>query len=218
MEKLYAKADLPDLIPDCTDDILKQLEIYHSLLLKWNRAINIVSPNTLKSAWHRHIADSAQIAKFIPAEAKIYADLGCGGGFPGLIVAMIKPDLETHLVESDERKCQFMRTVAREAGVENITIHTKRIEETYDDITPDIITARALASLKTLCDLCLPWAEKNENLQFCFMKGAKADQEIKQARARFEFDLQTHKSLTSKDAQIITMKNLKKIPQPSGKE
>lgn len=211
MDKLYSKSDIPHLFPDSTPIMLEQLEVYHALLHKWNRAINIVSPNTLKSAWHRHIIDSAQIAPLIPDSVKTYADLGCGGGFPGLVVALLKPELQTHLVESDERKGQFMRTVVRETGAKNITIHTRRIEETTQDITPDFVTARALASLKTLFDLCLPWAEKVEHLQLCFMKGAKADDEINQARARFNFKMTPHHSITGDGAQIITIKNLKKI-------
>lgn len=204
---MKTKSDFQKLF-DVSDDVFACIEAYHALLLKWNKAINIVSPKTLGEAWHRHFIDSAQVAKFIPEGVKVYADLGCGGGFPGLVVAMMCPDLVVHLVESDERKGQFMRTVIRETGLTNVSVHTKRIEDVTGDFTPDLISARALKSLEELFDFVLPWAQANPALQMIFMKGERAEEEITAAQARFDFTAQTHPSITDSGARILVVHSL----------
>ncbi|MGH1456280.1 MAG: 16S rRNA (guanine(527)-N(7))-methyltransferase RsmG [Alphaproteobacteria bacterium] len=185
---------------------------YHSLLVKWNKAINIVSPKSIPESWERHFIDSAQISKFIPENTKTYVDLGCGGGFPGLVIAMMRPELDTHLVESDERKCQFMRNVSRETSTTNVTIHTKRIEDAINDISPNFITARALASLETLFDYIYPWVEADPKAQMAFMKGQKAEEEITEAQKRYTFDIQSHTSITDDNASILAIQNLMRKP------
>tara|TARA_R110001592_G_scaffold3525_11_gene19893 strand:- start:10422 stop:11045 length:624 start_codon:yes stop_codon:yes gene_type:complete len=201
---LYTKDNFRELF-DVTDDVFAQIELYQTLLVKWNKAINLVSPKTINESWHRHVIDSAQMVRFVPDQTKIYADLGCGGGFPGLVVALMRPDIETHLVESDERKGQFMRTVVRETGAQNVTIHTKRVEDVTGDFTPDFVTARALASLDKLFDYCLPWVEQNPEMIFCFMKGGRAEEEIALARKTYKFDVQSHPSITDSEAKILTV-------------
>lgn len=190
--------------------MFEKLETYHALLEKWQKAINLVSSKSLPESWHRHFIDSAQMCAHIPENTKIYADLGCGGGFPGLVLAIMRPNLEVHLVESDERKGQFMRSVVRETQTSNVTIHTKRVEAVMGDITPDFVTARALAALDKLFDLCWPWAEQNAALTFCFMKGERAEEEIERARKTYDFDVHHHSSITDAHAQILGITNLKK--------
>ena len=192
---------------DVSESTLEKLSIYYDLLLKWQKAINIVSSNTIKDAWQRHFIDSAQISSFMPPDAKIYADLGCGGGFPGLVLAIMHPELEVHLVESDERKCQFMRTVIRETGIKNVVVHISRIEDIVDEFTPDFVTARALASLDRLLEYCQLWAANNPKLQLCFLKGAKADEEIEQARQNHQYEVEVEKSITDPDARILKIRN-----------
>ena len=133
--------------------------------------------------------------------------MGCGGGFPGLVLAIMRPDIEMHLIESDERKCQFMRTVAREVGA-TVNVHTRRIENSYDDVLPDFVTARALSSLENLLEYCLPWAARNKDLELCFMKGSRADEEIELARVKFSFDCKTTQSITESSAKILSISNL----------
>lgn len=196
---------------DVSRETLIRIASYHTILGKWNKAINLVSPKTLEDSWERHFIDSAQISQFIPSDTKIYADLGCGGGFPGLVIAMMHPELDVHLVESDERKCQFMKNVSRETSLTNTIMHTKRIENAIDDIFPDFITARALASLKTLFDYIYPWAEKNPSLRMAFMKGQRATEEIEEAKQSYAFDIKIHKSITDKNASILAIENLSRI-------
>lgn len=204
---IYQKDDFKQVI-DISDEAFGKIQMYHALLLKWNKAINLVSPKSIEQAWHRHFIDSAQLSNAIPEGVKIYADLGCGGGFPGLVLAIMNSDIAVHLVESDERKGQFMRTVARETGAQNVTIHTKRVEAVTDDFCPDFVTARALSSLETLFEYCLPWAQQNEDLSFCFMKGERADEEISMAQKRFNFEYNTVPSLTDDTAQLLFITKL----------
>ncbi len=208
----YQKSDFRGLI-DVSNEVFERLELYHALLLKWQKAINIVSSKTIDQAWHRHFIDSAQIAKLLPEQAKTYADLGCGGGFPGLVLAIMRPDIDTHLIESDERKCQFMRTVAREIGAK-VNIHTTRIESINKGVDidngfiPDFVTARALSSLEKLFEYCLPWTLLNKDLELCFMKGIRADDEVVEAQNSFSFDYESTQSITDNEAKILSIKNL----------
>lgn len=183
-----------------------KLEIYKALLIKWQKAINLVSPSTLKDCETRHFADSTQIEPLLPDNTKVLYDLGCGAGFPGLVLAMMRPALDVHLIESDQRKCTFLSTVSRETETP-VTVHNDRIEA----ITlpaPDLVSARALAALDKLFVWCLPWAEQNPDLVFIFPKGAKAKEEIIEAQKSFVFDVEMIQSKTDKEARILKISGL----------
>ncbi len=187
---------------------LEKLEVYHALLLKWQKAINLVSPKTLDEAWVRHFADSVQVAQFVSRESRVLYDLGSGAGFPGLVLAILRPELAVHVIESDERKCQFLRTVSRETEI-GLNIHVSRIESIVSDLpAPDVVTARALADLSTLLEMVLPWVELNPMLECVFMKGTRADEEIENARGVFDFDVVKHPSKTDGTASILEIKNI----------
>lgn len=195
------------LCPYVSRESLEKLEAYHALLLKWQKAINLVSPKTLNEAWIRHFADSAQIAPYVSRESIKVADLGSGAGFAGLVLAMLRPDLDLHFIESDERKCQFLRTVSRETNTP-INVHTQRIEAPIEGFVPELVTARALADLGALCDFVLPWAEQSSSLECLFLKGARYEEEIASARERYQFDAQIHQSITDPSAVILHLKNI----------
>ncbi|HOO82625.1 MAG TPA: 16S rRNA (guanine(527)-N(7))-methyltransferase RsmG [Alphaproteobacteria bacterium] len=186
---------------------MEKLEIYHALLLKWQKAVNLVSPKTLDEAWQRHFADSAQLAGCVSRESSVLVDLGSGAGFPGLVLAIIRSELDVHLVESDERKCQFLRTVSRETNVD-ITVHNARIESVKLGVIPDIVSARALADLKMLLDYCGPWIAVNPQLECLFMKGAKARDEIIQAREFYDFECEVLPSKTDPAASILSLRDM----------
>ena len=123
-----------------------RLKTYLSLLEKWQPKINLISNNTLDIAWDRHFEDSLQLLNILPEGEKTLFDLGSGAGFPGLVLAIAREDLNVHLVESDQKKCSFLKTVSRETKTP-VEIHNSRIETVSRETSPDIVTARALASL-----------------------------------------------------------------------
>lgn len=185
----------------------EKLGIYHALLLKWQKTINLVSPATLDQAEVRHFRDSTQILPLLPPPTKILYDLGSGAGFPGLVIAIARPDIQVHLMESDQRKCQFLRTVSRETDIP-VTIHTSRIES-VDISAPDVITARALASLEVLLGLTQKWWVQNPNLTLIFPKGERADEEINAACKTYKFDLKAVPSKTDSNAKILQLQNVR---------
>ena len=128
------------------------LQTYVTLLKKWQPRINLIGPKTLRDIWVRHVQDSAQLLDHLPPilqeqtgqnqpsnQARRLVDFGSGAGFPGLVLAILRPDLDVHLVESDQRKGAFLREVARETGAK-ITLHSQRIEK-LKPLDAHIITA-----------------------------------------------------------------------------
>ena len=195
---------------DVSRESLEKLEIYHALLLKWQKAINLVSNKTIDEAWIRHFADTVQIESNVPRETKILADLGSGAGFPGMILAILRPEIDVHLIEADERKCEFLRTVSRETDVD-ITVHISRIEDAYNLVSPDIITARALADLTTLLEYAWPWVKQNPALECVFLKGAQVDEELSVSRESFSFEHEKITSRTDPQGCVLKLRNISKI-------
>ena len=130
-----------------------RLKEYEKLLFKWNAKINLVSRSTLDNFWNRHVLDSAQFLSSVGEKAGKWVDLGSGGGLPGLVVAILSDEIEPvnklFLVEADARKAVFLKTVCRELGLK-VKVYNNRIEE-LPPISANIVSARALAPLKTLC-------------------------------------------------------------------
>lgn len=184
-----------------------KLKQYHALLLKWQKKINLISPSTIDDAWNRHFEDSIQVEPLIPSDAKVLFDLGCGAGFPGLVLAMIRPELDIHLVESDQKKCSFMKAVSRETKTP-VTIHNERIEKTNIAEIPDVISARALASLEMLFNYCRPWIEQNPDVTLIFPKGEKAQEELKALEKSWTFDKSAHQSKTDTKATVFVFTNI----------
>jgi 16S rRNA (guanine527-N7)-methyltransferase len=138
----------------------ERLALYVDLLGRWRKITNLISEASFADVWLRHIADSAQLLDLAP-EAKRWVDLGSGAGFPGMVLAIRlagQPGAMVHLVESDQRKCAFLREVARATGAP-AEIHAARIESVPPDIlTPvDAVTARALAPLPILLGFAKVW-------------------------------------------------------------
>jgi 16S rRNA (guanine527-N7)-methyltransferase len=185
-----------------------RLRHYHDMLVKWQKTLNLVGPATLPQAWQRHFIDSAQVVPLIPQGAKTLFDLGSGAGFPGLVIAIMRPELDVHLVESDQRKAAFLRNVSRETSCRNVTVHDCRIEALDLPMVPDVVSARALASLAQLCDWCLDWAQKNPDLILLLPKGERAEEEIMAARTQYNFVVETTASITAPEARILRVSGL----------
>lgn len=195
---------------DVPRETVEKLEAYEALLKQWQKAVNLVSPATLSDIWHRHFADSAQLAA--PAGApKSWVDLGSGAGFPGLVIAILFANHDNcivHLVESNGRKCAFLAEVARQTGV-RVHVHQKRIEAVAQDGAvgvADIVSSRALAPFDRLFGLAHRFF--GSNTIGLFLKGREARQEIDGADPHWRFSHKIMPSLTSADGKIIEIRNL----------
>jgi 16S rRNA (guanine527-N7)-methyltransferase len=137
-----------------------RLDAYVELLARWRKATNLLSENAFSHVWMRHVADSAQLLAHAPL-ARRWVDLGSGAGFPGMVIAIQLAEIrgaEVHCIESDQRKCAFLREVAR-ATAAPAHIHATRIETVDPTMLGgmDAVTSRALAPLSRLVDLANPW-------------------------------------------------------------
>lgn len=179
---------------------------YVALLLKWNSKINLIGPQTEAEIWTRHIEDCRQLVKLIPSDAKTIADFGSGGGLPGLIIAIERPDLVITLIEQDQRKAAFLLEVKHRLGLDNVIICA--IDIAALNGTYDLIMARALASLNELLSMAQPHLHK---ASLClFPKGANHTAEIAQARADWQFELQQITSITNENSSILLISTLQK--------
>jgi 16S rRNA (guanine527-N7)-methyltransferase len=209
-----ARIDGPDAFVrlfSVSRETTRRLELYEALLHKWQRAVNLVAAGTLGDVWHRHFADSAQLARLVPHQATSIVDLGSGAGFPGLVLAIVlaeRTPIRVRLVESDTRKAAFLSEVARNTGVA-VDILATRIEnpETQAKICPvDVITVRALAPLSRLLGLAAPlFAAGTVGL---FLKGRDVQREIEEARAGWRFDVELVPSLTEADGHVAVVREL----------
>ncbi|MBB4066847.1 16S rRNA (guanine(527)-N(7))-methyltransferase RsmG [Gellertiella hungarica] len=189
----------------------ERLQLFEQLFRKWARTINLVAPSTKEQFWERHIADSAQIFQLAPRPLT-WADLGSGGGFPGIITAIFLAELGdgwVHLVESNQKKAAFLRTALLETGARG-TIHPKRIEDVWAEFPRvDAISARAIAELDLLCSFSAPWMAANPDTVAYFHKGRDYRAEIAKARGRWEFDLVEHKSSVEADSVILELHSVR---------
>jgi 16S rRNA (guanine527-N7)-methyltransferase len=191
-------------------ETLPRLAVYAALLEKWQAKINLVGPATLPDLWRRHFLDSAQLLPLLPAATGTLADLGSGAGFPGLVLA-IMTDWRVHLLDSDQRKCAFLRQVAVDCGiVDRVTIHPKRIEQ-VTGLAADVVTARACAPLAELLELAEPFiGEKGTGL---FLKGAQAEEELTQAQRHWTMRLDRRESISDPAGVILIVTQLKRKSQ-----
>ncbi|HLT77170.1 MAG TPA: 16S rRNA (guanine(527)-N(7))-methyltransferase RsmG [Ferrovibrio sp.] len=193
-------------------ETLERLRIYAALLEKWQKAINLVAPNTVPELWSRHFLDSAQLLALAPPDTARWLDLGSGGGFPGLVIAAMGVPA-VHLVESDQRKTAFMREAARAMGISPV-FHVKRIEA-LDPVAlhaamgglPQVISARALAPLAELLALAHPLA--GPETVYLFPKGRQARDELTEARRYWTIEnVEALPSQTDPAASILRIKGL----------
>lgn len=193
-------------------ETFNRLTLLQSMLEKWNPAINLVAKSTLPDAWTRHIVDSAQLMTLAPASVLHWADLGSGGGFPGLVVAALSAERDSQrritLVESDQRKSTFLRQAARELGLTNVSVLSDRIEK-LAPLHADVLSARALAALSALCGFASQHMAA-DGLAL-FPKGAHYREEIEAAQTDWRFDLVAHPSETDPSAVVLAMKAIQHV-------
>jgi 16S rRNA (guanine527-N7)-methyltransferase len=197
-----------------------RLDRYVQTLLQWQGAVNLVSQGTLGDVWHRHIADSAQLFFVVkPAKDCLWVDIGAGAGFPGLVVAVLMAEAgggRVILVESDTRKCAFLREVVRKTGLAQllaVDILTGRVESSAIQAklrASDVYSARALAPLNALLSLVGPVFGPNS--VGAFPKGRDAVKEIEQAQKTWSFDVVRVPSLTDSEGELVLVRNLRSKP------
>jgi 16S rRNA (guanine527-N7)-methyltransferase len=184
-------------------ETIERLEILEAMLLRWQSIKNLVAPSTLPNLWTRHIADSKQIVDLAP-DCLRWADFGSGAGFPGLVIAICLVDRAgavVHLIESDHRKCAFLREAARETGAP-VLVHNARVETVVDDLANiQIVTARALTALPDLLVLSMPLLKKGA----CglFLKGQDVASELTGASIFSMVKLEFLPSRTNSSARIV---------------
>lgn len=185
-------------------ETLAKIEVFEALLRKWNRSINLVGPDALEDLWIRHIADSAQLVRHAPDSAKVWVDLGSGAGFPGVILGLLlaeRPDARVHLIESDQKKCAFLRTVSRETAAP-LKIHCGRAETELKKIEPvEIVVSRAVASLPRLLEWSRPSLEAGA--RGLFLKGKHYRRELTGYQPPSTLSLSFAPSLTDPEAVIV---------------
>lgn len=196
---------------DVSRETQEGLQIYLDLLLKWNPRINLVAPGTLSCAVDRHFRDSAQICRWHKDPGPSWVDLGSGGGFPGMVCAIIlketHPETKVSLIERDLRKAAFLREVSQRTGT-SVSVHSQPIEH----VTPkaaSTVSARALAPLVDLLDL----VERHlaPTGKALLMKGKQSQSEIDEARVAWRFNSTSHPSITDEQAVILEIGALQRV-------
>lgn len=207
-------------IANVSRETLDRLRIYADHLARWQTALNLVSRTSLGDVWRRHMLDSAQVVPYLPATGRI-ADLGSGAGFPGLVVAIVggRP---VELVESDARKCAFLREAVRLTGAP-ATVTDARIDARAAAIDPgagpgsagesgkksvDIVTARALAPLATLCGMAVSLGAET----CVFLKGERWREELTAAEKDWKMAVETFDSLTAPGGRILRLRHVTRRP------
>ena len=203
---------------DVSRETLTRLLAYQALLGRWQQRINLVGPATLDDFWARHAADSAQLLA-LAGDRRIWLDLGSGGGFPGLVLAIMLTESggHVHLVESDGRKAAFLRTVIREVGVP-ASVHNRRAEELAmagEAFLADVqvISARALAPLPDLLELVAPFF--NSSTIALLHKGASWQDELTRAEQCWNIDAELLLSRTHDAARILHLRHLSRRGEAS---
>ena len=187
-----------------------KFKIYYETLIKWQKSINLISNSTLDSIWNRHILDSAQLYKYTQNMKGNILDFGSGAGFPGLVLAMMGNE-NVNAVESDEKKCIFLKEVARLSDTK-INIHNSRIEK-LKFINPELITARALAPLIKLIEYIENYMKQGDNLRkdlpkLLFLKGKNYKQELSELKKIRNFDVTVFSSMSDEYGKILNIKNI----------
>jgi 16S rRNA (guanine527-N7)-methyltransferase len=188
--------------------VADDLETFIALLTKWQRIQNLVSRETLSEVWERHVADSLQVLNYLRPADRLILDLGSGGGFPAVPLAIASKGSNTAftLVEPSGRKASFLRTVARELGLA-VTVLDQRAEQIDSRETPDVITARAVTALPELLALASPFF--GPATRAIFHKGREYGEEVEQSRARWRFDMIVHPSDTDPRGVLLEISHLR---------
>lgn len=200
--------DADDL--DVSRETFEKLQAFSSLVQKWTAKINLISKSSVQEIWERHILDSAQIFNLAPSHGR-WVDLGSGGGFPGIVAAILSEGVQSEheiiLVESDQRKAVFLRTAIRELSL-SARVITSRIEE-IQPLEADILSARALADLNALMGFAAHHL-KNTGVAL-FPKGVQWQKEHAEAEKQWSYQCEIIKSKSNPAAAILKIKDISRV-------
>jgi 16S rRNA (guanine527-N7)-methyltransferase len=196
-------------------ETLDRLVRFVALVGRWQARVNLVSPASLGAIWQRHMADSAQLLRLAPPGPLRWVDLGTGGGFPGLVVAVMlaeRPGSRVFLVESDLKKAAFLREAVRDCGLGGlglVDIVAGRVENQANQaiVGPvQVVSARALAPLPRLLGWAFPYF--SADTVGLFPKGRGVADELAEAKEMFSFAVDEVASLTDPEARVLVIRGL----------
>jgi 16S rRNA (guanine527-N7)-methyltransferase len=189
----------------------ERLDRYVALLVEWQAKTNLVSPSTLPNLWTRHISDSLQLLTLAPA-AKVWADFGSGGGFPGVVLACAMagiPGATVHLIERNAKKAAFLREALRVTNAPG-TVHLADIGDNVDRMVGrvDCVTARALAPLHHLIDFAAPLV--GQGAKALLLKGQDVEAELTEATKYWNIRYRLHSSRTGGHGWIVELDQIER--------
>jgi len=185
---------------------MSEIEAFRGRLTEMNAVMNLVGPDTIPDFWNRHAWDSAQLLDLAPG-AQTWADLGAGAGFPGLVLAiLIKDRQDTHvwLIDSLQKRCRFLQSVV-DALTLPATVIWGRAEQ--QALKVDVVTARAVAPMDKLLGYAQPYLQRGA--QGLFLKGEKAEVELRDATKVWQVDADLSVSRSDPRGRIVTVRSLK---------
>jgi len=184
------------------------LERFIDRLTEANAVMNLIGPDTLPDVWNRHIWDSAQLLQHVP-DARTWADLGAGAGFPGVVLAiMLKARSDSHvwLIDSLGKRCRFLQEVVDALSL-RATVINGRAED--NPVTVDVVTARAVAPMDKLLGYAQPYLQRGA--QGLFLKGEKAEVEVAEARKVWQFQSDLSVSRSDPRGRIVSVRSLRRV-------
>jgi 16S rRNA (guanine527-N7)-methyltransferase len=167
------------LILQAYPEAANQLQQFHDLLAVEGPIRGLLGPKEVEKLWDRHIGNSLVLESLLPEGCSLI-DIGTGAGLPGIPIAIARPDLEIHLVEPMQRRIEFLELAVAKLGLSNTQIHRARAEQLHGQLVADLVTARAVASVKDLIQWCEPLL--NSHGRLVLLKGEKAEIELKEAK------------------------------------
>ncbi len=191
-------------------EAIADLQKFYEVLAAQNEVMNLVGPATLPDYWSRHVLDSAQLLDRRP-DARSWADLGAGAGFPGIVLSILlkhseRPASQIYLVESLAKRCRFLQTVVDDLNLP-ATVINDRAENVK--LKVDVVTARAVAPMGRL----LGFAEGfiNKGADAWFLKGENVESELVEAGKAWTFDVEQYESISDPRGRVIHIRRLRRV-------
>jgi 16S rRNA (guanine527-N7)-methyltransferase len=187
---------------------MTDLEVFAARLTEANAVMNLVGPDTIPDIWNRHYWDSAQLLSLAP-QARTWADLGAGAGFPGVVLAILlkgKPGAHVWLIDSLGKRCRFLQQVVDDLGLPATVINGRAEAQS---LTVDVVTARAVAAMDKLLGYAQPYLQRGA--RGLFLKGEKAELEVAEARLVWQFDCDLSVSRSDPRGRIVSVRSLRRV-------